>query len=96
MSENVTPIRPPAPYKTGKAKCLSCRHEWIAVSPLGVVWFECPACGMEQGRSMGAVSREGAHWHCGCGNDLFYVTPDGSYCPVCGVKTNFDGPQTAR
>ncbi len=29
----------------GAAWCLECRHEWVAVWPLGAESLECPACG---------------------------------------------------
>lgn len=70
----------------GKARCLACRHEWQAVAPVGTVWLDCPACSLERGRFLGPAQRDGAHWHCGCGNDIFYVTPDGFYCPNCGEQ----------
>lgn len=73
------------PHLSGKALCLACRHEWAAVAPVGTVWLECPSCTLSRGRFVNAVEREGAHWHCACGNDLFYATPDGFYCPNCGV-----------
>lgn len=33
------------PWCTGKAECLACEHEWIAVWPLGANDLECPNCG---------------------------------------------------
>jgi hypothetical protein len=51
--------------------------------------MECPACGLEKGRPVGPFEKEGrAHWVCNCGNDLFYITPEGNYCPHCGVWFN--------
>jgi Zn finger protein HypA/HybF involved in hydrogenase expression len=32
---------------SGKARCLACKHEWAAVSLVGTVWLECPACSLE-------------------------------------------------
>jgi predicted RNA-binding Zn-ribbon protein involved in translation (DUF1610 family) len=73
------------PHNSGKAFCLICKHEWIAVAPAGVVWMECPKCGSEKGIFKYACLREDdPHWTCHCGNDLFYVTPRGYYCPNCG------------
>lgn len=82
--DKVTPIRPPTGWLENKAKCLTCRHEWHAVAPVGTTWFECPACGLHMGRFMRSVNREGAHWHCLCGNDLFYINLTVTYCAVCG------------
>lgn len=75
------------PHLSGKAVCLSCKHRWVAVAPAGSLWLECPKCRHDWGRYVEHVQREGPHWHCACGNDLFYVTPEGSYCPMCGVWT---------
>jgi len=72
------------PHLSGAAVCLACRHEWVAVAPVGTVWMDCPACGLERGRYRGPVGLGGLHWHCKCGNDLFHATQDGMYCPNCG------------
>ena len=73
------------PHLSGAAKCLACHHEWQAVAPVGTIWLECPACSLERGRFVRAVARDGDHWQCNCGNDLFRATADGMYCPNCGV-----------
>lgn len=72
------------PHLSGAARCLACRHEWVAVAPTGVTWMECPACTLERGRMVAQAERNEPHWHCGCGNDLFFVVADGMYCPNCG------------
>lgn len=72
------------PHLSGPAVCLACQHKWVAVAPVGAVWLECPACSLERGRYVGQVSRDGDHWHCNCGNDLFRATQAGMYCPNCG------------
>lgn len=72
---------------SGRARCIACNHEWVAVAPVGVFWLECPKCSTEHGRFSAQVQRDGMHWHCHCGNDLFYITPEGSYCPMCGKET---------
>lgn len=74
-----------SPHSTGKARCLDCRHEWTAVAPVGVLWLECPACTLERGRFVAQHERDEPHWHCLCGNTLFYVVRDGYYCPNCGT-----------
>jgi len=73
------------PHAAGRARCLDCRHEWQAVAPVGVRWLECPSCSLERGRFIAQHEREGPHWYCGCGNDVFQVMPAGVYCPNCGV-----------
>jgi len=70
---------------SGAAKCLACHHRWIAVSPVGTIWLECPECTLDRGRYIAECIRENRlHWSCGCENDLFYLTSEGIYCPNCG------------
>ena len=90
----VIPLQPKIeeknPHMTGDARCLACKHEWKAVSPIGTLWLECPNCTAEMGRYMAPVHRaetiggDVVHLSCQCGNDLFFVTPTHIYCPVCG------------
>lgn len=72
------------PHLAGEAICLSCKHEWAAVCPIGTTWLECPACHLLRGVMKFPVIRDGLHWTCACGNQLFYISPDGTYCPNCG------------
>ena len=72
------------PHSSGKARCLACKHEWMAVAPTGVTWMECPSCSLERGRFVAQHERDGLHWHCHCGNNLFWVMESGYYCPNCG------------
>lgn len=69
----------------GKALCIGCKHEWQAVAPAGTTWLECPECHAEKGIFRFRNMRiDEPHWTCSCGNDLFHVTPKGTYCPNCG------------
>lgn len=36
-------------WAEGKAKCIACQHEWVAVALLGGQPFECPSCKLEKG-----------------------------------------------
>ena len=72
------------PHVSGPARCLACKHEWVAVAPTGVTWMECPSCSLIRGRFVFPHQRDGLVWKCFCENDLFHVTPDGVYCPNCG------------
>jgi Zn finger protein HypA/HybF involved in hydrogenase expression len=38
------------PHATGDAKCLDCKHEWVATAPVGVVRLDCPECGSTRGQ----------------------------------------------
>lgn len=79
------------PHIEGAARCLLCKHEWRAVMPTGSPpFFECPECKTEQGVFIGTVVKDRHHWTCTCGNQLFHVTPEGVYCPLCGGDQNFD------
>lgn len=84
---NVIPFARKVPHGAGEAFCLACRHTWAAVVPTGATEFECPAC-----------HRMSGHWkyefaprpgqlvrQCSCGNQLFYLTPEGHLCASCGV-----------
>ena len=70
----------------GTAICLDCQNKWTAVAPIGSTVLECPDCGTQKGKFFYEVIRQDReHWECSCGNDLFYITKDGSYCPNCGL-----------
>jgi hypothetical protein len=32
------------PHQSGEAVCISCRHKWVAVAPVGTWLLECPQC----------------------------------------------------
>ena len=73
------------PHCHGDALCLDCKHEWVARATLPTEWLECPNCGLEKGRFKYTYVRGDVHWEGECGNDLFKITPQGIYCPNCGV-----------
>lgn len=72
------------PHLSGNAKCLGCGHIWVAVAPIGTIWLECPNCSSIKGRHIYPVERSVDRWVCNCGNDLFYMSINGVYCPNCG------------
>ena len=75
------------PTLSGKAICLCCKHEWVAVVPAGTIELECPECSTMKGVMKYPCSPANrVVWECGCGCQLMYMTPDGCYCHVCGVK----------
>ncbi|EER61571.1 hypothetical protein AcdelDRAFT_0906 [Acidovorax delafieldii 2AN] len=78
-------------HGAGQAFCIGCRHEWAAAAPTGTTQMECPACHAHLGRwkfefypAEGQMVRE-----CGCGNQLFYLTPDGHLCANCGIYQRY-------
>jgi hypothetical protein len=79
------------PHGSGEAFCLGCDHRWIAVAPVGETVFECPSCKAHKGRwkfefmpADGQLVRQ-----CNCGNQLFYLTPDGHLCANCGIYQRY-------
>ena len=79
------------PHGVGAAFCIGCDHEWEAISPVGTERLECPGCHAVKGifkfefaPNVGTQVRE-----CNCGNQLFYLTPDGHLCPRCGTYQSY-------
>ena len=91
---DVLPFRQPEPekqYGSGEAFCIGCNHEWVAVAETGTTQMECPVCHAHKGRykfefmpKEGSLVRE-----CNCGNQLFYLTPDGHMCANCGTYQSY-------
>ena len=90
---NAIPIKDPKIRQIGQgaAFCLGCNHTWEATAPVGVTRFECPACHAVKGMwrfefapSPGQLVRE-----CDCGNQLFYLTPEGHLCANCGTYQSY-------
>ena len=83
--------RRPDPHGSGEAFCFHCKHTWQAVAPVGATELQCPACETMKGRwkfefqpNAGTLVRV-----CNCGNDLFYLTPEGHMCPNCGTYQQY-------
>jgi Zn finger protein HypA/HybF involved in hydrogenase expression len=72
------------PHISGECKCLDCGHEWVGEAPVGVCILECPQCQTLRGVHKYDISRDEPYWTCNCGNKLFFITPNGTYCPKCG------------
>ncbi|WP_043767591.1 hypothetical protein [Algiphilus aromaticivorans] len=91
MSEKVVSLRPD-PHAQGPCVCLSCRHEWRGVWPVGTDELECPACGLLKGVSKGLYyPDEGEPIRvCQCGNEFFLMRPDGHFCPACGRYQRYE------
>lgn len=83
-------------YDMGVAKCFGCKRTWVAIvaqiSPDPTHFYECPSCHREKGLLKNAYAPpDGAMvWTCNCGNNLFYMTPEGHWCPNCGVYADDD------
>lgn len=76
---------------TGEAVCGTCAHEWVAVAPVGTTELQCPACHVEKGHFKHWCAPEvGSQiYQCNCGNELFWITPNGCVCRGCGVTAQF-------
>lgn len=93
MSAKIHDIIEAKAHNAGPAKCLACKHEWVAVAPIGVDTFECPACGCFKGLYKGVAQRpEHLHYTCGCKaqSQYFHLTDLGPYCIACGNWADWD------
>jgi DNA-directed RNA polymerase subunit RPC12/RpoP len=78
---------------SGVARCVGCGHEWTAVCEHvkgdPPPFLDCPDCGRQFGlfKFPFHPGETEALWVCNCGNDLFHVTPDGVFCPSCGITS---------
>ena len=89
MTDKVVNILDYKPHMTGKAICLHCKHEWVAVSPVGVDTLECSECGLMKGVYSNIIMPETA-FQCGCGNCFFVISPDNFICTHCGDIKDFE------
>ena len=78
-------------HGAGEAFCIGCGHTWAAVAPTGTTELECPSCKAHKGKwkfefypNPGQMIRG-----CDCGNQLFYLTPDGHMCANCGIYQSY-------
>lgn len=80
-----------AGWATGEAFCLQCDHTWIQVTPTGEVQLECPKCKTMKGlfKYPFNVCENELIRECNCGNQLFYLTPEGHLCPNCGIYQRY-------
>ena len=76
------------PHMAGKAMCLACRHEWLAVAPIGEIVLDCPNCGLGKGVYKNICCPE-KYWQCKCGCSHFFVTTDACICCLCGLGQKF-------
>jgi len=82
---------PEKQHGTGMAFCIGCGHEWVAVAEAGTTVLQCPECQAHKGKwcfefypASGQLVRQ-----CNCGNQLFYMTPDGHMCANCGIYQEY-------
>lgn len=73
------------PHIAATAVCGACLHEWAAVAPVGHTHLECPKCKRRWGTMKHPIEPTGPAWRCYCGEELFWLLPDGPMCRRCGV-----------
>ena len=76
-------------HGSGLCVCMSCGHEEMVVAPIGVVDMECSACGAFKSRWKFEFRPTEPVMHCNCGNNYFYLTAEGHFCPNCGVYQEY-------
>jgi hypothetical protein len=84
---NIIDIASRRPHLAGDAKCLKCKHEWQAISPVGATDLECPECKLYKGVFMGNCSPKKGDkvWTCHCGCDVFTIYTHEIRCLNCGL-----------
>jgi hypothetical protein len=82
---------PKEQHGCGDAFCMSCGHEWVGVAPTGSTFFECGQCHRWTGHwKFGFYPPTDTKvWQCNCGNQLFYMTPEGHLCASCGIYQRY-------
>lgn len=78
-------------WASGEAFCIGCDHTWTAVAPTGTTQLQCPKCKAMKGtwRFPFGVAEGQLVRQCNCGNQLFYLTPDGHLCANCGTYQTY-------
>lgn len=77
-------------HLSGRALCLACKHEWVAVSEASKDSYEgdleCPKCGVCRGQYKWPFQGPPAElvWTCPCDGTLFMLTLQGTRCVGCG------------
>lgn len=76
------------PQRTGIARCIGCKHEWVATAPVGAPYVDCPECEAKMGRFIAPalLQPDEARVQCSlCGSQLFMVTAQlVLHCVSCG------------
>ena len=87
MTENIISLQEYRPHLSGTARCLFCRHEWVAIADVGNHHgYECPACGLYRGAMLGLMHPRKSVFICNCGCDIFIICGDeGVMCVNCGT-----------
>ncbi len=83
---NVVSLAEHRPHITGEARCLSCKHAWQAVAPIGTSWMDCPKCEHHTATWYAKTMKDGEHLECNCGCIVFHISDIYQiYCAFCGL-----------
>lgn len=74
------------PHRSGQARCLNCKHTWVAVAPIGTTVLECIQCKTSQGVFIGIATTDNQQWQCACAEFTFFIDARGPYCAHCGIR----------
>lgn len=79
-------------WASGAAICLQCKHEFVVTAPTGTVNFECPECHTHKAvyKFHFAPPPDTLVRECQCGNQFFFLTPEGHLCINCGTYQRYD------
>lgn len=60
-----------SPHWSGCCICLGCKHEWVSVAPIGVMFVDCPSCGLPKGHPKHpfGASEGDSLFQCDCGSE---------------------------
>lgn len=88
---DIVPIKRTEQWGGGQAFCIDCGNTWAAAAPTGTVALECPGCHTMKGKWKFEFypNEDQKVRECGCGNQLFYLTPDGHLCANCGIYQRY-------
>lgn len=81
------------PHMEGEAICISCKHTWEAVAPVGTHELECPSCGRYAGFFKTLIHVDGGvpRFECGtCHCGIWTVLKTGIQCCGCGKRLGWD------
>lgn len=86
---DVIDITAQRPHISGPAVCLQCGYTWSAVALVGTTELQCPECKAFKGAFEGFTIPEKVRI-CECGNEHFYLEPEGAMCALCGEFTKYE------
>lgn len=90
---NVIELSKHKPHTAGECKCINCQHIFPCVAPAGVMWVDCPNCGLKKAtwKNPFAPPEGSLVYTCDCSeNQLYNVLKKGIFCVNCGKLTRYE------